>query len=204
MLGQQLKQHPGLVEVVVQLQRQHPGECNVSRSATSNTTTTATTSSSASASVAANTNNNAGAASVTNNNSNARASRSQAHSKGARTKGTKNFGNDEINSVLDLIEKVLPTGNELWELVADLHKERFSGMNCNATSIKNNNYKLTNEKPGTGNPSISSITLKAKQIKEAINVKAGVADADVTDFFEDYNQEEEVEQGTSVLVIFAD
>ncbi len=36
---------------------------------------------------------------------------------------------------------------------------------------------------------------KAKQIKEAINLKAGVADADVMDFFEDYNQQEEADEG---------
>jgi hypothetical protein len=53
-------------------------------------------------------------------------------------------------------------------------------MNHNTVSIKK--YKLANEKPGTGNPSTSSIQLKAKQIKEAINVKAGVMDADVTSF----------------------
>jgi hypothetical protein len=37
--------------------------------------------------------------------------------------------------------------------------------------------------------------LKAKQIKEAINLKAGVSDADVKDFFEDYNQAEEADEG---------
>jgi hypothetical protein len=58
--------------------------------------------------------------------------------KASRTKGTKNFSNDELNSLLELIEKVLPTGNEFWELVVDLHKEKFPEMNQNAASIKKN------------------------------------------------------------------
>jgi hypothetical protein len=110
------------------------GESNVSRSVTSNTTNTATAATSASESVAA-TINNADSTTVTINNATARASRSQSTSKGARTKGMKNFGNDDIQSMLDLIEKVLPTGNEFWELVADLHKERFSATKRNAVSI---------------------------------------------------------------------
>ncbi len=68
-------------------------------------------------------------------------------------------------------------------------------MNRNAVSIKKKFYKLANEKPGTRNPTISNITLKAKQIKEAINVKAGATDADVSEFFEDHNQHEEADEG---------
>jgi hypothetical protein len=100
----------------------------------------------------------------------ARTSRTQS-GKAARSKGTKNSSN-KLTSFLELIEKVLPTGNELWELVVDLQKEKFPEMNWNATSIKIF-FKLANEKPGTGNPSISSIKLTAKQI----------SDADFRDFF---------------------
>jgi hypothetical protein len=60
-------------------------------------------------------------------------------------------------------------------------------------------YKLANEKSGTGNPSISNITLKAKQIKEAINCIAGVTDPNVSEFFDDYQQEEEATEGNSFL-----
>ncbi len=56
--------------------------------------------------------------------------------KASRSKGTKNFSNDELNSILELIKKVLPTGNEFWELVVKLHKEKFLEMNQNAASIK--------------------------------------------------------------------
>jgi hypothetical protein len=112
-----------------------------------------------------------------------------------RPKGSKNFDNDELNSLLELIEKVLPTGSKFWDLVCELHKERYGFMNRNAVSIKKKFYKLANEKPGTGNPTISNITLKAKQIKEAINVKAGVTDANVSEFFEDHNQPEDADEG---------
>ena len=66
-------------------------------------------------------------------------------------------------------------------------------MNRNTVSIKKKFYKLANEKTGTGNPTISAITLKAKQIKEAINVKAGVTDADASEFFDDYQHGKEVD-----------
>jgi hypothetical protein len=119
--------------------------------------------------------------SSTNNNNNISTSTSAAPrapraqgSKADRSKGSQNFGSNELNSLLEHIKKVLPTGNVFWELVAELHKERFGVMNRNAASIKKTFYKLANEKPGTGNLSISSVTLKAKQIKEAINLKAGV------------------------------
>ena len=39
------------------------------------------------------------------------------------------------------------------------------------------------------------MTLRAKQIKEAINVKAGVTDADVRDFFDEYPRNEEDDEG---------
>ena len=81
--------------------------------------------------------------SSTNNNNNISTSTSAAAhapraqgSKAVRSKGSKNFSNDELNSLLELIEKVLPTGNDFWELVAKLHKERFGVMNQNAALIK--------------------------------------------------------------------
>ena len=66
-------------------------------------------------------------------------------------------------------------GNEQWELVADLHSVNFAA----------------NSQPRTGNPSISQEARLAKEIKEAINVKAGVTDADVSEFFEDNEAYEE-------------
>lgn len=129
MLVQQLQQRGSATATTTP----RSGESHLSRNATSNTANTTT--SSASASVAASTNNNADAANVTNNPSIAHASRKQATSQGAGTKGTKNFGKG-IYSMLDLIEMILPTGNEFWELVEDSYDKQFIGMNCNATPMK--------------------------------------------------------------------
>ncbi len=58
--------------------------------------------------------------------------------KAARSKGTKNFSNDELTLLLELIEKVLPIGNEFWELNVDFHKEKFLEINRNATQSRKN------------------------------------------------------------------
>jgi hypothetical protein len=44
---------------------------------------------------------------------------------------------------------------------------------------------LANVQPGSGNPIVPPLILRAKQIRKAINFKAGVTDADVSDFFDD-------------------
>jgi hypothetical protein len=46
-------------------------------------------------------------------------------------------------------------------------------------------YKLASSQSGTGNLITPPTTLMAKEICEAINVKAGVTDADVSEFFEE-------------------
>jgi hypothetical protein len=52
-------------------------------------------------------------------------------------------------------------------------------------SIKWKFHSLANQQPGTGNPNIPPLVAKAKEIREAINVSAGVTDADVSEFFVD-------------------
>ncbi len=92
--------------------------------------------------------------------------------------GVKNYSSEEISALLDSICRVLPMGNEQWELVADLHSVNFAA----------------NSQPRTGNPSISQEARLAKEIKEAINVKARVTDADVSEFFgDDAAYEEDIE-----------
>ncbi len=58
-------------------------------------------------------------------------------------------------------------------------------INQSSDSIKKRIYKLANSQPRTGNPSISQEARIAKEIKEAINVKAGITDTDISEFFED-------------------
>ena len=117
------------------------------------------------------------------------ASRATAAAKQTRG-GAKNYSSEEINALLESIRRILPTGNNQWELVADLHSVHFACCNRSGESIKKKFYKLANSQPRTGNPSMSPEILMAKEIKEAINVKAGVTEADVSEFFEQQEDDE--------------
>jgi hypothetical protein len=99
--------------------------------------------------------------------------------------GTKNYSNEELTSFLNCIKSVLLLGREMWQLVANLHATNFPHCCRNATSIQRKYLKLANEQPGSGNPTISRVTFLAKEIKEATNVKAGVSNLDLSDFFSD-------------------
>ena len=72
-----------------------------------------------------------------------------------------------------------------------MHSLHFSTCNRSGESIKKNFYKMANAQPRTGNPTMSQDTLRAKEIKEAINVKAGVTEADVSEFFNDPEEGED-------------
>jgi hypothetical protein len=99
--------------------------------------------------------------------------------------GVRNFSSDELDRMLQCIRTVLPTGNGMWELVAQLHGNYFPDCNRNAVSIKKKFYQLANKQPTTGNPNIPPSVALAKEIREEINAKAGVTDADVSDLFDD-------------------
>jgi len=87
--------------------------------------------------------------------------------------------------MLKCIHCVLPLGHEMRERVAELHGVHWPMQARMAKSLKWKFHSLANQQPGTGNPNIPPPVAKAKEIREAINVSAGVTDADVSDFFED-------------------
>jgi hypothetical protein len=69
--------------------------------------------------------------------------------------------------------------------VADLHAIiQYAHCDRTANSIKKKYLKLANEQPSSGNPTMPQTTLLAKELKEAINVKAGVTNPDIIDFFD--------------------
>jgi hypothetical protein len=80
---------------------------------------------------------------------------------------------------------VLPLGHEMWEQVAELHGIHYPMQARMAESLKRKFNALANQQPGTGNQNIPPLVAKAKGIMEAINVSAGVTNADVSDFFKD-------------------
>jgi hypothetical protein len=98
--------------------------------------------------------------------------------------GVRNYSSDELDRMLQCIRTVLPTGNNMWELVAQLHGNYFPDCNRNAVSIKKFFYQLANKLPTTGNSNIPPSVGLAKEIWEDINAKAGVTDAHVSDLFD--------------------
>jgi hypothetical protein len=69
-------------------------------------------------------------------------------------------------------------------MVAELHGNQYSHCNRTAESICRKFSALANVQPGSGNPTVPPLIFWAKQIWEAINFKAGVTDADVSDFLD--------------------
>jgi hypothetical protein len=70
-------------------------------------------------------------------------------------------------------------------MVAELHGNQYSHCNQTAESIHCKFSTLANVQPGSGNPTIPPLILRSKQIREAINFKAGITDTDMSDFFDD-------------------
>jgi hypothetical protein len=99
--------------------------------------------------------------------------------------GVRNYSSDKLDRMLQCICTVLPTGNQVLELVALLHATYFPDCNRNAVSIKKKFYQLANKQPTTGNPTILPSVALGKKKREDINAKAGVTDADVPDLFDD-------------------
>lgn len=103
--------------------------------------------------------------------------------------------------MLECIRRVLPTGNEQWELVAELHAIQYGNCCRNGGSIKKKFYKLANMQPCMGDPNIPHSVLMSKEIRESSNQKAGVNDLEVTDFFEEAEVEQEINDGEEVEAI---
>jgi len=99
--------------------------------------------------------------------------------------GVISYSSQECTALLQCIQAVLPIGNEQWQMVAELYGNQYSHCNRTAESIRCKFSALANVQPGSGNPTVPPLILQAKQIREAINFKAGVTDADVSDFFDD-------------------
>ena len=102
-----------------------------------------------------------------------------------RRSGTKNYSNDELMSLLHCVQRVLPIGQDMWEMVARLHAIEYSHCQRDAKSIKTKYLRLANEKPSTGNPTIPEATRLAKEIKMAIDLKVGNTNPESDDFFQE-------------------
>ena len=117
--------------------------------------------------------------------------------------GVKNYTPAEVESLLETIRAVCPIGNNSWELVAELHSNRYAVCGRTAESIKRKFSSLASTQPSSGNPAMPRPVATAKEIREAIDQRAGITDLDQSDFFEegeegeedDENYEEDYEEG---------
>jgi hypothetical protein len=114
--------------------------------------------------------------------------------------GVRNYTPAEIDSLLLTIKAICPIGNDHWETVAQLHSNRYAVCGRTAESLKRKFSSLASTQPSSGNPSMPRPVLVAKEIREAINRRAGITDADLSDFFDDGEVfDEELDDGDEVL-----
>jgi hypothetical protein len=112
----------------------------------------------------------------------------------------KNYTPAEVESLLLTIKAVCPIGNDHWETVAQLHSNRYAVCGRTAESIKRKFSSLASTQPSSGNPSMPHPVALAKEIHEAINRRAGITDADMSDFFDNGDEfDEDFEDGDEVL-----
>jgi hypothetical protein len=99
------------------------------------------------------------------------------------------------------IKAVCPIGNDHWETVAQLHSNHYAVYGRTAESIKRKFSSLASTQPSSGNPSMPRHVLLAKEICEAINRRAGITNADMSDFFDDGDEfDEDFEDGDEVVL----
>jgi len=98
--------------------------------------------------------------------------------------GVKNYSAAEVDSLLQTIWAICPIGNEHWEVVAELHSNRYAVCGRTAESIKRKFSSLASTQPSSGNPTMPPAVALAKEIREAISHRAGITDADLSDVLE--------------------
>jgi hypothetical protein len=114
--------------------------------------------------------------------------------------GVRNYTPAKVDSLLLTIKAICPIGNDHWETVAQLHSNHYAVCGRTAESLKRKFFSLASTQPSSGNPSMPRPVALAKEIREAINRRAGITDADLSDFFGDGEEfDEELEDGDEVL-----
>jgi hypothetical protein len=73
--------------------------------------------------------------------------------------------------------------------VADLHSNSYADCGRTAESIKRKFSSLASTQPGSGNPTIPPAVATAKEIRELINAKADINDLDVSDCFDEEEED---------------
>jgi len=92
--------------------------------------------------------------------------------KKGREKGSKGYSDKGTFHALDIIEKVLPSGTDLWGKVAAIHANKYRGRDYK--SIRGKYNKLLAIKGPTGTPELPEEVIQARRIRYKIAAKYGV------------------------------
>ena len=89
----------------------------------------------------------------------------------------KNYSHEEVMTMLELMEKILPIGTEEWEQVETGLRDKFPpGRDKN--SITRKYHQLYRRKIPTGDPNMPPEVRLAKKVQRDIGIKACIGHAD--------------------------
>ena len=100
----------------------------------------------------------------------------------------------EVDSLLSILEELLPISAEEWEEVSRRHADNFGDLDRSRESLKRKYTTLANAKPGTGTTICPPEVLQAKRIKTMIEERAGGSEGgqeEDMDSFSSVSEEEE-------------
>lgn len=106
----------------------------------------------------------------------------------------RSFSKSEIDSLLEIIEELLPIGMNEWEAVLDRHLTRYPDLDRTKDSIKRKFASLYNSKKPTGDPTCPPQVRNAKRIYNLIKDKMDLSDGEGGLLFEVDDDEDEEEQ----------
>ena len=99
-----------------------------------------------------------------------------APNQGGRKAGKGNYGKEETQFMLDVLEEILPIGPDEWQQVVDKHSEQYPGRDVD--SIRRKWSGLHRKKCPTGDPHMPDEVCQAKRIKYKIGDKANLEDGE--------------------------
>ena len=104
--------------------------------------------------------------------------------KKTKTKRGQGFSENELDCLLDTLDKHKPISKEEWDLVESEHGSMYPEQGRTADSIRRKFSSLYRKKMPTGDPNCPLPVRRAKRIHIAINQKAELSDGHDSDSFD--------------------
>lgn len=84
------------------------------------------------------------------------------------------FSMEEVDTMLEILEAVLPLWCDEWESVTKIHQERFPDIGRTTEYLKRNFMASYRKRMPTGDPHIPPKVLKAKEIRRMLTNKSDI------------------------------